>query len=157
MTLKFKGADADRVRARTQPQVLREIDREIEANIRYYAAQPREVISRRIVELDREWDIERFLETNASSIAIAGLLMGMTVNRKWLLVTGGVLGFLLMHAVKGWCPPLPLLRRFGVRTRREIDRERFALKILRGDFQMMSTDPAAFKSHPTDAILNAID
>jgi hypothetical protein len=34
---------------------------------------------------------------------------------------------------QGWCPPVPLFRPFGVRTRQEIDAERFALKPLRGD------------------------
>jgi hypothetical protein len=31
-------------------------------------------------------------------------------------------------------PPIPLLRRLGIRTSREIEIERVALKILRGDF-----------------------
>jgi hypothetical protein len=51
-----------------------------------------------------------------------------------LVLTLAVLGFLLQHAVQGWCPPLALLRRLGVRTRREIDAEKYALKALRGDF-----------------------
>ena len=42
--------------------------------------------------------------------------------------------FLFQHAVQGWCPPIPLLRRLGIRTSREIEIERVALKILRGDF-----------------------
>jgi hypothetical protein len=40
----------------------------------------------------------------------------------------------MQHALQGWCPPLPLLRRLGVRTQQEIERERYALKALRGDF-----------------------
>ncbi|WP_407921819.1 hypothetical protein, partial [Corallococcus sp. AB049A] len=27
--------------------------------------------------------------------------------------------FLLQHGLQGWCPPLPLLRRLGLRTRGE--------------------------------------
>jgi hypothetical protein len=42
--------------------------------------------------------------------------------------------FLFQHAVQGWCPPVPILRRLGYRTAREIDDERAALKALRGDF-----------------------
>jgi hypothetical protein len=45
-----------------------------------------------------------------------------------------VAGFLLQHALQGWCPPLPVLRRLGVRTADEINQERYALKALRGDF-----------------------
>jgi hypothetical protein len=46
-----------------------------------------------------------------------------------------VTGFLLQHAIQGWCPPVPILRRLGFRTADEINRERYALKALRGDFK----------------------
>jgi hypothetical protein len=52
-----------------------------------------------------------------------------------------VTGFLLQHALQGWCPPVPLLRKTGVRTMREIDIERYALKALRGDFGPIGTGP----------------
>ena len=42
--------------------------------------------------------------------------------------------FMLQHALQGWCPPLPVLRRMGVRTAAEIHQEIIALRILRGDF-----------------------
>ena len=127
--------ETDRVRANTRPEVLERIDHTIEERIRFYSVQPRETISRRIRELDAEWDIERVLEANASSLALTGLALGVLKNRAFLLISGGVLGFLLMHALQGWCPPVPLLRKLGVRTRSEIDREKFGLKTLRGDFE----------------------
>ncbi len=37
----------------------------------------------------------------------------------------------------GWCPPVPILRRGGLRTRTEINQEKYALKALRGDFQAL--------------------
>ncbi len=125
----------DRVRAHTSPSFLEKIDEEIETRVQFYATQPRTVITARIEELEREWDIERVLETNASALALTGLTLGLTVNKKWFLLTGGVLAFLFQHAVHGWCPPMPLLRKAGVRTRSEIELERFALKALRGDFE----------------------
>ena len=127
--------ETDRVRAHTAPEILEKIDRQIEDRIQFYAGKPPGVISTQIEELDREWDIERLLETNASALAFTGLTLGLTVNKKWFLLTGGVLAFLFQHAVQGWCPPIPILRRAGVRTRSEIDREKFALKALRGDFE----------------------
>jgi hypothetical protein len=123
-------ASADRVRRSTAPEVNREIDRRTNSNIRRYANNSAEVIHRRIEELDREWDIERALEVNASTLALTGLLLGVTVNKKWLMLPGVVLPFLLQHGLQGWCPPLPLLRRLGVRTRGEIDREKYELKAL---------------------------
>ena len=91
------------------------------------AVRTREAIEQRMAELDREWDVERILEVNASTLALTGLVLGVTVNRKWLLLPGIVLPFLLQHGLQGWCPPLPVLRRLGVRTRGEIDREKNAL------------------------------
>jgi hypothetical protein len=35
---------------------------------------------------------------------------------------------------------VPLLRRLGIRTRGEIDRERYALKALAGDFEGIARD-----------------
>ena len=136
----LNAAKGDAVRAKTKPDVQRKIDKKIREQIIHYASQPKEVISRRIFELEREWDVERVLESNVSSIGLASLILGVTVNRKCLAITGTVLGFLLLHAVQGWCPPLPVLRKLGVRTRREIDRELFALKVLRGDFATVSSD-----------------
>ncbi len=120
----------DRVRHSTAPKVNHEIDRQTNSNIRRYANSSEEVINRRIAELDQEWDIERVLEVNASTLALTGLLLGLTVNRKWLALPAVVLSFLLQHSLQGWCPPLPLFRRLGVRTRGEIDREKYELKAL---------------------------
>jgi hypothetical protein len=124
------STSVDPVRRSTAPQVNHEIDHQTTNNIRRYANSSPEVIQRRIEELDKEWDIERTLEANASTLALTGLLLGVTVNRKWLLLPTAVLTFLLQHSIQGWCPPLPLFRRLGVRTRSEIDREKYELRAL---------------------------
>lgn len=135
--------NADRVRANTDEEVNRQIDRDIDLRVREYAAGGPAEITRRIGELDREWDMERLLETNASAIAFTGLLLGVAHSKRWLIVPGIVLPFLFQHAVQGWCPPVPLFRRLGVRTRKEIDREKYALKVLRGDFDKVESQPRA--------------
>lgn len=126
--------ETEPVRRHTPPEVNAHIDAVINANIRRYAGASREALSRRIDELDREWDIERLLEANASSLLLLGLVLSRVHTRRWLLLTGGVAGFLLQHALHGWCPPVSVFRRLGIRTRREIDREKYALKYMRGDF-----------------------
>ena len=98
--------ELDRVRAQTPPELLQKIDARIEEQIRFYATQPPEVISRRIRELDEEWDIDRLLETSASGLAIGSLLLAM-VNRKWLLITVAALGVLFQHSTKGWSVSAP--------------------------------------------------
>ena len=92
-------------------------------------------IERRLQELDAEWDIERTLEANAATACLLGLTLGATVDRRWFFFPAVVAGFLLQHALQGWCPPLPVFRRLGIRTSYEIDYERYALKALRGDFE----------------------
>ena len=119
--------DRDRARRSTSARVNDEIDRRTRKNIRHFSGLGRDNILRRIEVLEREWDIERILEVNASTLALTGLVLGLTVNRRWFLLPGVVLPFLLQHGLQGWCPPLPILRRLGVRTRGEIDREKFAL------------------------------
>ncbi|MBV6273776.1 hypothetical protein KVP09_12770 [Alcaligenaceae bacterium CGII-47] len=118
---------ADRVRRSTSEHLNEEIDRRIDSSVELYASRSAAAIRTRLGELDREWDVERLLEVNASTLALTGLVLGTKVNRNWLFLTGGVLVFLLQHGLQGWCPPLPVLRRLGVRTRGEIDREKYAL------------------------------
>jgi hypothetical protein len=131
---------AQRVPQNTDAEVNEQIRRQTEQNIAFCAAQGREAIDRRLAELDREWDIERTLEANASTLALVGLTLGATVDRKWFLFPGVIAGFLLQHAVQGWCPPLLLFRRMGVRTAAEINYERYALKYLRGDFDNLPAE-----------------
>jgi len=128
------NSEPDRVRANTAPDINRSIDKKIEENVRYYSGQPREKIAQRVRELDEEWDIERILQAMASSFSLSGIILGATVDRRWFVLPTVVLSFLLLHTIQGWCPPVPLLRRLGIRTREEISRERYALKALAGDF-----------------------
>lgn len=124
---------AERVPLHTGERDNRRIAAALDASVRWHAEHPR-AIGRRLRELDAEWDTERTLEANAATLALAGTVLGMTTDRRWLALPLAVTAFLLQHAVQGWCPPLPVLRRLGFRTAREIDVERNALKALRGDF-----------------------
>ena len=144
--------NADRVRENTSDEINRRIDNETMARVQDYAARSESDITRRIEELDREWDMERLLETNASVLALTGLALGATHSRKWLIVPGIVLPFLFQHAVQGWCPPMPIFRRLGVRTRQEIDREKYALKVVRGDFDDVSSTSESSAANAMQAV-----
>jgi len=124
----------DRVRAQTAERINDEIDQRTKRRLMRATGAPPAALSRLIADLDEEWDIERWLETNASILALTGTVLGRFINKKFLVVPCLVLPFLLQHALQGWCPPVPLFRRKGVRTRREIEAEKYALKALRGDF-----------------------
>jgi hypothetical protein len=130
----------DRVPMHTSAAVNRRIEQDIAESVRWHARHP-ERIDQRLYELDAEWDIERTLEANAATIALTGTLLGIFVDRRFLALPVAVTAFLLQHAVQGWCPPVPFFRKRGVRTMREIDEERFALKALRGDFGPIGPGP----------------
>lgn len=119
-----------RVELNTNEQVNNKIKKQTFVNISNYTGKSKEEIDERIKELDQEWDIERVLETNAASAIILSTILGFTVNKKWFVATGIVGGFLLQHALQGWCPPVEVFRRQGVRTCSEINYEKEALENL---------------------------
>jgi hypothetical protein len=133
-------AQPDRVRAHSSDSQNQRIDAQTQQCLERCAASEREVISRHIETLDREWDVERYLQMNAGLVSLSGVLLGGLVNRRFLLLPAAVFGFFFQHATQGWCPPLAVFRRMGVRTRREINKEKYALKALRGDFENPSPD-----------------
>ena len=124
----------DRVRANTWPAINDRIDIEAQLRLRQAAAVSADEVTSRIARLDHEWDFNRTLETEASLMGLLGLALGVAVDRRLLIVPAFVSTMLVLHATHGWYPLLPLFRRIGVRTDDEIDRERYGLKALRGDF-----------------------
>ncbi|HWV16096.1 MAG TPA: DUF2892 domain-containing protein [Cellvibrio sp.] len=120
-------ATNQRVTQNTPEHINLDIQQKIQHSIEYHKSHPN-LIAARLKELDREWDVERILETNASSLIVTGSLLGLTLNKKFLAIPLIVGGFLLQHALQGWCPPLPILRRLGYRTASEIEKERNALQ-----------------------------
>ncbi len=124
----------DRVRANTPLEINQAIDMEIAATVRYYASKTNYEIGKRIKELDMEWDIERYLEANAAIFSFIGAVLGLKRSKNWFILPILVAIFLLQHATQGWCPPISIFRRMGIRTRQEIEVEKYALKALRRDF-----------------------
>jgi hypothetical protein len=130
-------ARPDRVRAHSNGLQNQRIDAQAQQCLERYAPADREAISRHIDALDREWDVERYLQMNAGIVSLSGVVLGSMVSRRFLVLPAVVFGFFFQHATQGWCPPLPVFRKMGVRTRREINQEKYALKALRGDFMHM--------------------
>ena len=136
MARKVLPKTADRVVRNSDAEINARIDRQIERNLLYFADHPEE-IPQRLADLDAEWDIERALEVNAATAVMIGVLLARARGARYLLFPAAVGAFLLQHATQGWCPPLPILRRLGFRTAREIERERNAIKALRGDYDAL--------------------
>jgi len=154
-------SSAERVPEHTKPEVNARIRSETARHLARYDAASQSEIDQRLRELDEEWDIERALEANAATVSLIGLGLGALVNRKFYALPAVVAGFLLQHAVQGYCPPMTVLRRRGFRTPQEIERERYALKALRGDFNSLAnletTAGGGARSARLDAALAAIE
>ena len=150
-----RRAEPDRVRRYTTQHQLRRIDQAMEDRLRMYTSAPPNVIEQRIEELRREWSIERYLQLNVAAVGLATVALATTVDRRWGWLTCAGLGFFLFHAVEGFDPPLPALRRLGIRTRAEIDSEIYALKAIRGDFEGIG-DGLADRSQEAENALRAV-
>jgi hypothetical protein len=128
----------ERVPAHTSAAVNEAIRLDALQSIARVSGQSFNEIEQRLDELSSEWDIERALEANASTLMLLSLGLGTLVDRRWFAFSSVIAAFLLRHAIQGWCPPVPILRRLGFRTSQEIDAERFAIKFARGDFSGQS-------------------
>jgi hypothetical protein len=133
--MKPKSPQAENVRNATSASENNAIDQITLSNLEFYASKTHDEISVRIKHLDNEWDIEQVLDVTMSVLAICGIIGSILFWSYSIILPVLLLLFFIWHAFRGWCPPVPLLRYFSVRTRAEIDREKYALKILRGDFE----------------------
>ena len=150
-------ATTRRVQENTDEAINERIRQQTERNVLYFSGKGAAEIDRRLEELDQEWDVERLLETNASSLALLGLGLGAFVDRRFFMLPAIVTGFLLQHAIQGWCPPIPVFRRMGIRTASEIDVERYALKVVRGDFEDLPAKNSSLNDRESGRIVEAVN
>lgn len=126
----------DRVRSHTSRKSLARIDHETKLSLDRHARGSLLAMLRRLAELDREWDLDRALMTTFAGTGGASAALSLwEASRRgrpgvWTAIFGAQLAFLVLHTVRGWCPPVAVLRRLGFRTRQEIEAERTALEQL---------------------------
>ena len=108
------------------------IRRKTEMSLAYYE-QHLEDIEVRLDELDQEWDLNRLLQVAGAGLSLGGVAMGFLFGRKWFLLPGIAGWLMLQYGLKQEVPPIPFLRKLGIRTSGEIDQERSALLAMRGE------------------------
>ena len=124
------------IRKHTLLSVNRKLDAEREARLADLLERDDGMAScsQRLEELESEWEVERAL---TAVIGVGSLAATAWARRQgglaWLIPAMGGL-VLIEQALTGGSALLALLRRAGLRTRREIDVEMYAIKGLRGDF-----------------------
>ena len=146
-----------RVELHSAPAANHKIRERTDAEIIRLEQAPASEFQARLRELDLEPDVEQILQTNASIIVLLGLYFGAKFDKRFLLLPAAVFSFFGQHAIQGWCPPIPLFRRLGFRTQREIERERYAIKALRGDFDEVSDKRDLPAAERIRAVLAAVD
>lgn len=127
---------SDRARRHTARSVLRRIDNDTLDHLMEVGQKP-ETASRRLEALDREWELDRTVEAEAAAMGLIGLALGAFVRPAFLAMPATVGAAVFLFGTRGIYPLLPIFRRLGIRTSREIERERYAIKALRGDFDAM--------------------
>ena len=123
----------DLIRERTSDRVNRKLDQQTEGALAEAADSP-DRIRARLDSLDREWHVDRVLMAQCAVLGTISAVLAMrNLRRRGSPGGAGGLFFLQMavllhHAIRGWSPSLPVFRRLGVRSAREIDAERSALE-----------------------------
>ncbi len=99
------------------------------------ASQPAIGTAARLRQLDREWDQEQALQFGAAALGFIGAVLSLTVSSAFILLPALAFAMLAQYLLQGWCPPLALLARLGLRSSGEIDRERYAVAAGIGEAQ----------------------
>lgn len=133
-------ATTTRVEANTSAALNDKFNALLHDNISRFSNADTEAIDIRLAELDREWNTERAIETEAPVMIGLGLALGAAYDRKWYALSAFSAGMMILHSLQGWYPLLPLLRHIGVRSQEEIEQERTALRVLRGDHEAYARD-----------------
>jgi hypothetical protein len=136
-----------------------------------------QAIDDRLAELDREWTAGRMTKAAMGVVIVLGLILA-ALNPWWLILPaiGGLLLLPYLFKRTSWLGKM--FHEMGYRSGFEVDREKMALKVLRGDFRYLPTlhdiesqddisrlegeggialDPEEAKVDPRDAAKSALD
>ena len=87
----------------------------------------------RLRRIDGEFDQEQALQFGAAAIGFIGAILGLAVSSAFALLPAFAIAALGQYLLQGWCPPLALLARLGLRSSMEIEGVRYALMASRGE------------------------
>ena len=98
-----------------------------------------QAIEDRLAELESEWSAGRVTKAVIGILLVAGLALTALLNPWWLIMPaiGGL--FLLQYVFSRTSWLGKVFQEVGFRTSSEIDQEKMALKVLRGDFRSLPT------------------
>ncbi|WP_166259385.1 hypothetical protein [Marinobacter salicampi] len=125
----------ERVSNHTSEAQRRKLDQQLLDTIDEYRSASPYQISKRLAELDDEWDLERVIEIEAPLMIGLGAGLGLFHSPKWFGLSAAAAAMVILHNTQGWYPLLPLFQRMGIRSQNDIETERNALRVLRRDHE----------------------
>ena len=132
-----------------------EID-SVRDSVRFYGSLGQPALSERLRALEAEPDLETVATLALAGAGMAGLFFGFLGSRLWRMLCWISLPLLFAHARGKLKAPDNFLRTLGLRSRKEIEEERYALKALRGDFRGVSEGPIG-KQRNSGSATSALD
>ena len=114
-------------------------EKELPTRLAKIAANGPAAIDLRLEELDSEWTTGRLVKASTGVILIAGFALAAFVSPWWLILPAiaGVAMAQYVFFCRSWLTNVFALA--GFRSGAEIENERIALRILRGDFRQLPT------------------
>lgn len=119
----------------------------VKDSVRFYGSLGPAALSERLRALDEEPDLETVGSMALAGAGTLGLVFGFLGSRLWRLLAWISLPLLFAHARGKLKAPEDFLRSLGLRSRREIQEERYALKALRGDFKDIAAMDTTSRGH----------
>jgi hypothetical protein len=124
----------------------------VKDSIRFYGSLGPQAISDRLRALEDEPDLETVATLAMAGTGILALVFGFTGSRLWRLLAWMALPLIFAHARGRLSAPGEFLKTLGLRSRQEIQEEKYALKALRGDFRDAGGTPAEAMADPASAL-----
>jgi hypothetical protein len=112
-------------------------------------------ITARLKQLEKQWSIERALEATAATFTVIGVGLAAIDGKTWLLLAGAGAMLSAANAANVWCPLAPVFRYLGLRSATEIQMERYALKLVRGDFESI-VEALQDQSADAESVMDAV-
>jgi hypothetical protein len=111
----------------------------LEARLACLADAGPQAIEERLAELENEWTAGRATKATLGVVLVVGFALTALLNPWWLILPaiGGVFLLQYLFSRTSWLGKM--FHEMGVRTGSEVDQEKMALKVLRGDFRQLPT------------------
>ena len=106
--------------------------RTTETTMNYFTATP-ESVDNRLKELEKEWDLERVHELNASFSGLNGTLLGKILDKHFASLPFSTSTRLVNETPYEWNPSITLFESLGYRPKHEIEKEKQFLQTLKNE------------------------